>query len=329
MERERPVGAGRVRTAAARQPGLGPAAWAWWPRPWSRRSWTPAWLTSAAASSSCGTPRPGSTPWSSSTTSSSRCRPAGRGWPPTSTVEEVARLARAMTWKFAACRLPYAGAKAGVRWSGTAIGLPSSRRTAMRSSRSRRTFLTGPDLGTDPLDYLEAPEGRAAALGASARGSRAWTTSRPVTASRPPPKPRSDASAARSTGATVAIEGFGKVGCRHGAGVRPGRRHGGRGEHGRGLVADPGGLDVEALLGLRAEHGDALRGARTRLRFGRARSSSSFDLRRPRPGCAARLGDIARSRSGWRCAVVSPGANAPYGAGAPEALHGARHRGAT
>ena len=28
-------------------------------------------------------------------------------------VPEVARLARAMTWKFAACRVPYAGAKAG------------------------------------------------------------------------------------------------------------------------------------------------------------------------------------------------------------------------
>jgi glutamate dehydrogenase/leucine dehydrogenase len=31
---------------------------------------------------------------------------------------EVARLARAMTWKFAACRVRYAGAKAGVRCSG-------------------------------------------------------------------------------------------------------------------------------------------------------------------------------------------------------------------
>ena len=31
---------------------------------------------------------------------------------------EVARLARAMTWKLAACRLPCAGAKAGVRFAG-------------------------------------------------------------------------------------------------------------------------------------------------------------------------------------------------------------------
>src|SRR5919199_330313 len=33
-------------------------------------------------------------------------------------VYEVARLARAMTWKFAACRVPYAGAKAGIRFAG-------------------------------------------------------------------------------------------------------------------------------------------------------------------------------------------------------------------
>jgi hypothetical protein len=33
-------------------------------------------------------------------------------------VREVARFARAMTWKFAACRVRYAGAKAGVRFAG-------------------------------------------------------------------------------------------------------------------------------------------------------------------------------------------------------------------
>jgi glutamate dehydrogenase (NAD(P)+) len=33
-------------------------------------------------------------------------------------MNEVARLARAMTWKFAACRVRYAGAKAGIRFAG-------------------------------------------------------------------------------------------------------------------------------------------------------------------------------------------------------------------
>src|SRR5918994_4562643 len=35
-------------------------------------------------------------------------------------VGEVARLARAMTWKFAAWRVPYSGAKAGIRFAGGA-----------------------------------------------------------------------------------------------------------------------------------------------------------------------------------------------------------------
>ena len=36
-------------------------------------------------------------------------------------VDEVARLARAMTWKFAACRVSYAGAKAGIRMQGAEV----------------------------------------------------------------------------------------------------------------------------------------------------------------------------------------------------------------
>jgi glutamate dehydrogenase (NAD(P)+) len=44
-------------------------------------------------------------------------------------VGEVARLARAMTWKFAACRVPYAGAKAGVRFDGGDRAAGTSRPT--------------------------------------------------------------------------------------------------------------------------------------------------------------------------------------------------------
>ena len=68
--------------------------------------------------SSFGTKRRASTPSSSSTTSSSRSRPAGRGCSPDVDADEVARLARAMTWKFAVCGVRYAGAKAGIRFDG-------------------------------------------------------------------------------------------------------------------------------------------------------------------------------------------------------------------
>ena len=42
-------------------------------------------------------------------------------------IDEVARLARAMTWKFAAWRVPYSGAKAGVRFAGGGEHAPAVR----------------------------------------------------------------------------------------------------------------------------------------------------------------------------------------------------------
>src|SRR5919109_5222101 len=60
---------------------------------------------------------------------------------------EVARLARAMTWKFAVCRVPYAGAKAGLLFAG-------GDRSALLEAYKRALepyadlFLTGPDMGT-------------------------------------------------------------------------------------------------------------------------------------------------------------------------------------
>ena len=73
---------------------------------------------------------------------------------PDVTTEEVARLARAMTWKFAACRVPYAGAKAGIRWNGTGdrAALIAAYRRALEPLGE--SFQTGPDLGTDPIDYV-------------------------------------------------------------------------------------------------------------------------------------------------------------------------------
>ena len=75
-------------------------------------------------------------------------------------VQEVARLARAMTWKFAVCQVPYAGAKAGVRFAG-------GDRDAVIAAYSRAlapyhdVFETGPDMGTSPEDFLAGWEGPA------------------------------------------------------------------------------------------------------------------------------------------------------------------------
>ena len=72
-------------------------------------------------------------------------------------VHEVARLARAMTWKFAACRAPYAGAKAGIRFAGgdRAAVLAAYKRALEPYSD---VFLTGPDMGTFPGDFLDGGE---------------------------------------------------------------------------------------------------------------------------------------------------------------------------
>src|SRR5579859_1195599 len=69
-------------------------------------------------------------------------------------VREIARLARAMTWKFAALHVPYAGAKAGIRFNGgdRAAALLAFKRAL---EPYRETFLAGPDMGTAPEDFLE------------------------------------------------------------------------------------------------------------------------------------------------------------------------------
>ena len=72
-------------------------------------------------------------------------------------VPEVARLARAMTWKFAACRVPYAGAKAGLRFGGgDRAAVLAAYKRALEPYRDR--FLTGPDMGTAPGDCVDARE---------------------------------------------------------------------------------------------------------------------------------------------------------------------------
>jgi hypothetical protein len=111
-------------------------------------------------------------------------------------VREVVCLARAMTWKFAACRLPYAGAKAGLRFAG-------GDRAALLAAYIRTLepyhdiFLTGPDMGTFPADFLDGTRTRCRCGRRVTRDSE-WTTSPPGTVSRRPPRRRSPISAAPS-----------------------------------------------------------------------------------------------------------------------------------
>ncbi len=234
------------------------------------------------------------------------------------TADEVARLARAMTWKLAVCGVPYAGAKAGIRF------VRGDREAVLGAFLDRIRdwqdfFLTGPDMGTHPEDFLALESGDGPtpiwarehdglgmddlSVGYGIRGASAVALE------------RADKSLA---GARIAIEGFGKTGGGTAKACADAGAQVVAVSTVEGALVDPEGLDVEELLALRAEHGDAL------VRHG------------PKP-CAPRgtlfavecdvLVPGARphvitpdSAAELRCAAVVPAANVPYAPGAADAL---------
>jgi glutamate dehydrogenase (NAD(P)+) len=237
---------------------------------------------------------------------------------PDVSVEEVARLARAMTWKFAALRLPMAGAKAGVRFAGDAAERGVVFAAYLRAlAPYSGSFFTGPDLGTSPSDF-PVDHGRETPLWAlehEGLGMDDLATGHGVKAAAERALRRLGGDVA---GATVAIEGFGKVGA---GTARAWARAGGQVvgvSTVHGLVADPGGLDVEALIDLRREHGDRFverAGAPVRPREELFELDCDVVVPGARPDAVTV--DVARE---LRCRVVAPGANVPYGAGAVEVL---------
>jgi glutamate dehydrogenase (NAD(P)+) len=237
---------------------------------------------------------------------------------PDVTADEVARLARAMTWKLAVCGVPYAGAKAGIRFAG------GDREAVLGAFLDRIRdwqdfFLTGPDMGTYPDDFLVLETGDGPtpvwarehdgmgmddlAVGYGIRGASAVALER----------------VGRSLAdARIAIEGFGKTG---GGTAKACADAGARVvavSTVEGALVDPEGLDVEELLALRAAHGDALiRNGPVPARAREELFSVECDVLVPgarphviTPDSAAEL----------RCAAVVPAANVPYAPGAVDAL---------
>ena len=179
-------------------------------------------------------------------------------------------------------------------------------------------FLTGPDMGTFPSDFAPADAGSDIPLWAKEHeglGMDDLATGHGVKAA---------AQAAlrhlglELSGASVAIEGFGKVG----AGTARAAAGGGARVVAistvHGLLADPEGLDVESLIKLRGRHGDRL------VEHGAVAARPREDLFELDcdvlvPG--ARPDSITQKvAESLRCAVVAPGANAPYAPGAVETL---------
>lgn len=233
-------------------------------------------------------------------------------------VPEVARLARAMTWKFAAYGIPYAGAKAGVRFDGgdRAAVLAAYRRAL---EPYNEVFRTGPDMGTFPQDFVDGGddpvplwaqmhEGLGMDDLATGHGVKAAAEAALTHLGRP------------LAGAAVAIEGFGKVGA---GAARAFERAGARVvgvSTVDGLATNPDGLAVEQLIALRNRYGDRFidhAGAPARAR------QELFELHCDVLVPGARPDSITPEIAHHvRCAVVVPAANAPYAAGAIEVLHG-------
>jgi glutamate dehydrogenase (NAD(P)+) len=248
---------------------------------------------------------------------------------PDVSVAEVALLARAMTYKFAALGQQVGGAKAGVR------GDPADRAgrdalmarfcAAVGPLADAGRFLTGPDMGTAEEDFAPLRERRAvpAAIRAVVDGVpfEDVLTGYGVVAAAEEALRTGSGMGAGWGGRSVAIEGFGKVG----AGVaREVIRRGGRVvavSTVAGCVADPSGLDVELLLELRREHGDACV-----VRYGRPTGPPELlftavgaDVVVP----GTRPGTVTGRSAGLLppgVLVIAPAANAPYTAEGAEVL---------
>ena len=181
---------------------------------------------------------------------------------PDITRAEVALLARAMTYKFAALGEQIGGAKAGVAADpadgAVRAGLMARYCAEIRPLADAGRFLTGPDMGTFEEDFGLLRERRAAPTAVSAVVDGVpfedvltgyGVVAAAETALRSGP-------GGGLAGRSVAIEGFGKVG---GGVAREVVRRGGlvtAVSTVAGCVADPSGLDVERLLALRRLHGD-------------------------------------------------------------------------
>jgi glutamate dehydrogenase (NAD(P)+) len=222
-----------------------------------------------------------------------------------------------MTWKLAACGVPFAGAKAGIRFArGDRAAVLVAYKQALEPYTD--TFFTGPDMGTSSADFLEPGQDPLPiwAQTFEGLGMDDLGTGHGVKAA---------AEAALGhlgrtlENAAVAIEGFGKVGAGTArACARAGARIVGVSTV-DGLLADSDGLDVEELLALRALYGDRFVERDERpVRPTAELFELECDVLVPGARPNSITADVARR---VRCAVVAPAANIPYGAGATEILH--------
>ncbi|GAA1713484.1 Glu/Leu/Phe/Val family dehydrogenase [Propioniferax innocua] len=181
---------------------------------------------------------------------------------PSVSVTEVARLARVMTWKWAATDLFYGGAKAGIAADPNSPHKEEILRSFVRALRNEvpEEYVFGLDMGLTENDaaVINDELGRGSAVGTPYELGGMPYDQLGVTGYGVAESIDATVSRLGIKQAGVAIQGFGAVG--HAVA----RRLQDLGHHvvaistAEGALADPNGLDVDALLAARNLHGDAL-----------------------------------------------------------------------
>jgi glutamate dehydrogenase (NAD(P)+) len=224
------------------------------------------------------------------------------------TIDELALLARAMTYKLATFGARIGGAKAGIR-----PRLLDSRSDTLgryvdeiRPLVADRRFLTGADLGTTTADFASLEDGDGPSVFdhvIDGVGFEELVTGRGVVAA-------AEAWLGSLEGRTVAVEGFGKVG--HGV-VREVLRRGGRVvavSTLRGAVARSSGFDVRELVEARAAHGESfVHHLGLDVHLPRELHELPVDVLVPGARVGVLDGDLAPR---VQARVVAPAANVPY-----------------
>ncbi len=182
---------------------------------------------------------------------------------PNVSVQEVARLARTMTWKWAAADLFYGGAKAGIKFDPTSGDKEAVLRSFVKGLRNEvpREYVFGLDMGLTENDAAIINDelgDRGAAVGTPAELGGVAYDRLGVTGFGVAEAADQAATDVALPGKRVVIQGFGAVG--HAAAKR-------FGELGytvvglstaAGSIHAPDGLDIDRLLAQRAELGDQL-----------------------------------------------------------------------
>lgn len=182
---------------------------------------------------------------------------------PTVTVTEVARLARAMTWKWAAVDLFHGGAKAGIRFDPASTEKEAALRAFARALRNEvpAEYVFGLDMGltendaavlADELGDLGGAVGLPRALGGLPYDELGVTGFGVAEAAHA----AAETVALEVAGARVAIQGFGAVGVATAQRLRELGAQVVGVSTARGALLDTDGLDVDKLVELRTAHGD-------------------------------------------------------------------------